>query len=137
MLIRTLLVAMVLSFAACSGGSDCTDNVWVQGYNFGSEAVTVSIASTGDICSDGLRFTMQPQVGMPEHLESDVKAGDTVEYTVQSGPPSLMGQRLTCTVAPKGVELTYVRMEVTANNMMQCECGFEEYYVNNPLDSCQ
>ncbi len=137
-------VVFVVFIAACgvfglagSSGGQCDDNVWIQAvvnYPAAGE-VDIAVSTFAQMCDAVPVITAVAQDDTIGYVAGDPQMGHTFVFTVISDGP-LKDRTVSCNAHPKGIELTYMRMEIDFIGNLTCGCGFEEFYVNNPIDSC-
>jgi hypothetical protein len=119
----------------------CSDEVWVQVQNYMPETMTVQVESLAPLCDDD-GLTINPEAATieapqnldgfdPPYVGSDPQAGHTYVFTV-SGADGFADE-ITCNMAQEGIDLTYARMEVSFDGVLECACGFEE----SPTGACE
>ena len=137
--ISLVLVACAtpLAFVGCDGGGpmECNGDVWIQVYSAYPEPLEISVQTFALMCDADPRIWVTGDME-PKHVAGDPEAGHTFKFVIENEGP-LKGTSVTCNAHQRGIDLTYIRAEVTLLGEFLCECGTEEYFAEHALEECQ
>ncbi|MAE71416.1 MAG: hypothetical protein CME06_13230 [Gemmatimonadetes bacterium] len=134
---RKLLTVGLLPFllGACTDGVEGECSAEAQLRNELGVDVQVDVeVEEGELCAD---LPLTVRAGATSSAQVNLVVGRDVTFIIVDGPPDVAGSTIHCTTHDKGDEINYVRVRLSPEGVLSCDCGFEQFYDSGfPLDSC-